>query len=239
MATTMARPMPFDGAYAVAQIWKLDTSPLFKGRYFQLSTMLAEYLMPVLLPGRFKLWAEKYGRLADVAVGFETRIHLLDHEGIPPQLSSRARVSCKAWRMDGNTPVRILYSGTVKQYLAQREEVFGTAVPQSIQIEDVLTAEEVALFEAFDDHYDRLWPWIDAVKGENDRLVRIPHPQLRDLYENRRTFLIQWDLLNMHEPSIGDLDYVIRTYVDGELDREIETGQLLADPDSDSSDEWD
>ena len=236
----MASATAFDGHYAIAQIWKLDTSPLFKGRYFQLSSMLAEYLMPVLLPGRFKLWAEKYGRLADVAVGFEARIHLLDHEGIPPQLSSRARVSCKAWRMEGNTPVRIYYSGTVEQYLTQREEVFGTAVPYSLQIEDVLTAEEVALFEAFDDHYDRMWPWIDAVKGENGRLVRIPHPQLRDLYENRRTFLIQWDLLNMRQPTIEDLDYIRRTYVDGELDSEVATMRLLAaDPDSDSTDEWD
>ena len=41
----------FDGHYAIAQIWKLDTSPLFKGRHFQLSSFLAEYLMPPLLPG--------------------------------------------------------------------------------------------------------------------------------------------------------------------------------------------
>ena len=46
------RPMPFDGAYAAAQLWKLDT---YKGRTIPLSTMLAEYLMlPAFPSARFK-----------------------------------------------------------------------------------------------------------------------------------------------------------------------------------------
>jgi len=231
--------MAFDGHYALAQIWKLDASPLFKGRYFQLSSMLAEYLMPVLLPGRFKLWAEKYDRIACMAPFEHVGIHLQGDEDVPPQLSNEAYLICRAVRTDGPLQVRIRYDGTVQQYLAQREEVFGTAVPYSLQIEDVLTAEEVALFEAFDDRYDRLWPWIDAVKGENGRLVRIPHPKLRDLYERRRAFLMRWDLLNMREPTIEDLDYIQRVYVYGELDSEVTIVRVLADPDSDSTDEFD
>ena len=231
MASAMVHP--FDGHYALAQIWKLDTSPLFKGRYFQLSSMLAEYLMPVLLPGRFKLWAEKYGRLPAVAPCFEARLHILDHEGIPPQLSSRATITCKAWRTDANIPVWIDYHGKVEQYLSQREEVFGTSVPYSIYIDDVLTDEESALFEAFDDRYDHFYPYIDTVKNEHGRRVRIPHPQLRDLYERRKRFLDRGDSLAMRELPIDDTDYIRRIYIGGELETELE--YFLMGPD----DDWD
>ena len=55
----MATTMPFDGRYAAAQLWKLDASPLFRGRYFQLSSMLAEDLMlPAFPSARMKGWSE-------------------------------------------------------------------------------------------------------------------------------------------------------------------------------------
>jgi hypothetical protein len=223
----------FDGHYAIAQIWKLDTSPLFKGRYFQLSSMLAEYLMPVLLPGRFKLWAEKYGRLASIVPFDYVELHLMDHEGIPPQLTIRAQVFCRAVRMDGPLPVRIHYNGTVEQYLAQRDEVFGTAIPYSILIEDRVTAEESKQFEAYEDHYRRVWP---SMRGS----WRRPHPKLHDLYENRKAFLRNWDLRNMRElEDFEDEDHIRRGYVDGELDHEVASIRLPADPDSDSTDEFD
>ena len=43
----------------------------------------------------------------------------------------------------------------------------------------------------------------------------------------------------MREPSIGDLDHIPRIYVDGELDSEVAIVRVLADPDSDSTDEFD
>jgi hypothetical protein len=220
--------MAFDGHYEIAQIWKLDTSPLFKGRYFQLSSYLAEYLMPVLLPGRFKLWAEKYGRIACMAPFDHVGIHLQGDEDVPPQLSNEAYLICRAVRTDGPLQVRIRYDGTVEQYLAQREEVFGTAVPYSIYIEDGLSAEEVEQFEVYDGHYNRAWP---LIRGG----WRTPHPKLRDLFENRKDFLRNWDLRNMRDLEIfEDVDHIRRYYVDGELDAEVASIGVPEDPNSDT-----
>ena len=88
--------MAFDGQYAAAQLWKLDASPLFRGRYFPLSRMLAEHLMlPMFPPGRMKGWAEHYDRLLDAAMDDETVVRLLAREDIPKQLSDHARVECR------------------------------------------------------------------------------------------------------------------------------------------------
>jgi hypothetical protein len=216
----------FDGHYAIAQIWKLDTSPLFKGRYFQLSGFLAEYLMPPLLPGRFKLWAETYGRIPSLAPCGCVGIHLWDDEGIPPQLSDEAHLTCRAVRTDGPLEVRIRYKGTVQQYLAKREEVFGTAVPYSVYIEDELTKEERRQLDAYDEHYDRVWP---SIRGG----WRKPHPKLRDLFENRKALLRHWDTRSMLDlDRYDDVDHIVRYYFEGELYQE--ASFIWEDPNSDT-----
>ena len=116
MASTMARPMPFDGQYAAAQLWKLDGSQLFKGRYFQLSTMLTDYLMlPAFPSARFQHWADQYDRIPYVSIN-QVCTRLLAHEDIPRHLSERAKVHCCGWRTDGKLPVYIYYVGTPSQY---------------------------------------------------------------------------------------------------------------------------
>ena len=142
MATTMVRPMPFEGAYAAAQLWKLDGSPLFKGRYFQLSTMLAEYLMlPAFPSARFKAWADHYYRIPCVSIN-RVSTRLLAHEDIPEHLSEYADVRCRGWRTDGAMPIYITYYGDLTTYLAQREEIFGATAPFGIYVDDRLTDEE-------------------------------------------------------------------------------------------------
>ena len=227
--------MPFDGHYAAAQLWKLDTSPLFKGRYFQLSSMLSEFLMTPAFPSaRFKAWAEKYNRLIEFLRSNELTMYALHHEGIPSHLSSRADISCRASRTDGDIPVRIFYHGPVEQYLRQREEVFGTALPVAIEIQDWLTDEEVAFADAWHDRYNRSWPFTHAVCGPNGRLIRIAHPRLRDLYERSRASIRRWDLVRMSEPSIRDVTYIQRIYAHGELDSEV---LIVRHPDNDTDEE--
>ena len=158
MTTTMVRPMPFDGAYAAAQLWKLDGSPLFKGRYFQLSTMLAEYLMmPAFPSARFKAWAEQHGRLFDTALR-QVTVLLMPNDAIPQHISGDAQIECKALRNVNGAPAWINYHGTVAQYTSQRETIFGTVVPTNVEIKEPLTDEEQAYLGDWFDRYECPWP---------------------------------------------------------------------------------
>ena len=128
----MVRPMPLDGQYAAAQLWKLDA---YKGRTLPLSTMLAECLMLPAYPStRFKAWAEQHGRLFDVAMLRQMTVRLMAHDDIPKYISDGAQLQCKSLRIVDGVRIWINYSGTVAQYLSQREAIFGTAVPTSLEI---------------------------------------------------------------------------------------------------------
>ena len=134
--------MPFDGAYAAAQLRKLDASPLFKGRYFQLSTMLAEYLMmPAFPSARFQDWADQNDRMPFVSIN-QVCTRMLAHEDVPRHLSAHANVRCCGWRTDGALPIYITYYGDLATYMTQREEVFGATAPFKIYVDDRLTDEE-------------------------------------------------------------------------------------------------
>ena len=218
MTSTMVRPMPLDGQYAAAQLWKLDS---IKGRTVPLSTMLAEFLLlPAFPSARFKAWAEQHGRLFDAAMLRQMTVHLLPHDDIPQHISGGAKIQCKAMRIVGGVRMWINYHGTVAQYTSQREEIFGTSMPTSLAIEEPLTDEEQAYLYEWDDRYTCPWPYI-AGQWRHYRMPRRVHPQLIGLYDRYKEVYAQWEEAVEYEPYDGDFNYVVRNYYNGELHTQI------------------
>ena len=235
----MTRPMPLDGQYAGAQLWKLDS---IKGRTVPLSTMLAEFLMlPAFPSARFKAWAEQHGRLFDVAILRQTSVRLMAHDDIPQHISDGAQIERKALRIVDGVRMWINYHGTVAQYVSQREAIFGTSVPTCLTIEEPLTDEEQTYLYEWDDRYVCPWPYI-AGQWRDYRMPRRVHPQLIGLYERYKDFVDQWEAAVEYEPFDGDFSYEVRNYRDGELHsqithmREPNLLQALLDPPADESD---
>ena len=232
----MASAMELDGQYAVAQIEKLDWCPLFQGRCIPICHMLAEYLMPQLLPGRFKVWVEQYGRLPDSFVTREVCFFLQPHEDLPVQISDFADIECKAYRTEDGTWTQINYSGSIASFRALRGQVFGTSALHSVRIIEPLTDEETHMMRAWTMRYNLIWPYI-GYEGDYSR----PHGQLRALYENMKVHERLCATAPLQPPA--GVDYVVRNYVDGLLSSEINCTALededeLSDVSSESSDEW-
>ena len=251
MASAMVRPMPFDGQYAAAQLWKLDS---IKGRHFPLSTMLAEYLMlPAFPSARFKAWAEQYDRLpASTTVMSHAHIHLLPHEEIPQHIDD-AKIVCSALRIVGGASTWIDYHGTLAQYLSQREAIFGTTTPTNVRISVRLTRDERSYVDDWDDRYVCPWPFVDGTwrpgyhaRAPDPVLHRTVHPQLSALYERRRAFWLQWEAALQIEPFDSSHNYVQLRYYDGVLHsrfvhiREPDPLEdVFVDVPDDTTDEWD
>ena len=229
----MASTMTFDGQYASAQLWKLDASPLFRGRYFQLSSILAEYLMlPAFPPARMKGWSEQYGRLSSTVMYPEIDVRLLAHEDIPRQLSDRTKITCRAMRREGAMKVWIYYEGTVAQYLQQRQAVFGSAAPTQLEIMEKPNDEELQYLDKWEERYECPCPYVSGPwVGSRKRA----HPHLRTLYDKLREFAMQWDAAIVGEP-IEEADYIIRCYLDGQRSSEMRVHR--EDVDDDSDDDW-
>ena len=227
MTTTMVRPMALDGQYAAAQLWKLDGSPLVKGRYFQLSTMLAEHLMlPAFPSARIKDRADQYDRMPHASFN-HTSENLLAHEEIPRHLSERAKVHCCGWRTDGELPVYIYYVGTPSQYLTQREEVFGATAPFDIRVEDWLTDEENAFLRKWWKRYRCPYPYVYGpwnVPYSHTATWISPeaHPHLTALYAKMKAHFSLWRNATVHPPDedFDDIVYVERHYSNGKMYRE-------------------
>ena len=224
MATTMVRPMPFDGAYAAAQLWKLDGSPLFRGRYFPLSTMLADYLMmPAFPSARFQDWADHYDRLPYVSIK-QVCIRLLACEDIPRHLSEHATVRCCGWRTDGAMPIYIHFYGDLSTYLAQREEVFGASEPFMINLSDCLLDEENDFLIKWLRRYRCPYPyvyghWSVPFSFTSTGIFAEVHPRLAALYAKDKAHFTRWDAAIVHPPD-EDIDATVyneRRYVDGAL----------------------
>jgi hypothetical protein len=182
--------------------------------------MLAEYLMPQLLPGRFKVWVEQYGRLPDSFVAKEVCFFLLPQEESPVQISDFADIACTTYRIEDGIWTQINYSGSIASFRALREQVFGTSELYSVQIIEPLTDEETYMMQAWVMRYNMIWPYIDYEGGD-----RRPHDQLRALYENMKVHE-RLCLTAPLQPPDG-VDYVVRNYVDGLFSSEIrETGAL-------------
>ena len=233
----MASAMELDGQYAVAQIEKLDWCPLFQGRCIPICRMLAEYLMPQLLPGRFKVWVEQYGRLPNSFVTKEVCFFLLPQEELPVQISDYADLECTAYRPEDGIWTRINYSGSIASFRALREQVFGTSALYSVKIIEPLTDEETYMMQAWVMRYNMIWPYIDYEGGD-----RRPHDQLRALYENMKVHE-RLCLTAPLQPPDG-VDYVVRNYADGLFSSEItwiavQDEDELGDVSSESSDELD
>ena len=233
----MASAMELDGQYAVAQIEKLDWCPLFQGRCIPICSMLSEYLMPQLLPGRIKVWVEQYGRLPDSFVTREVCFFLLPNEQLPVQISDFADITCTAYRTEDGTWTQINYSGSIASFRALRGQVFGTSALHSVQIIEPLTDEETNMMLAWATRYNNIWPYIDYEEG-----VYRPHGQVTALYENMKAHERQYLTAPLQPPD--GVDYVVRNYADGLLSSEI-TWIVPQDEDefsefsSESSDEWD
>jgi hypothetical protein len=210
--------MPFDGQYAAAQLWRLDS---IRGRIAPLSTMLAEFLMlPAFPSARFKAWAEQHGRLFDAAILRQVTVRLMGHDDIPQHISGDAQIECKALRNVNGAPAWINYHGTVAQYTSQRETIFGTVVPTNVEIKEPLTDEEQAYLGEWCDRYECPWPYITGQWIEY-RMPRRVHPQLIGLYERYKEFCAQWDEALEYEPFDGDFNYLVRNYYNGELREQI------------------
>ena len=214
MASAMQHPMPLDGQYAAAQLWKLDA---VKGRSVPISAMLAEYLMlPAFPSARFKAWSEQYGRLPDAAMLTYVTILLTPYEEFPRRLSDDALIECKAMRIVGGVRVWINYHGKVTQFLSQREEIFGTSALTSIKIKDLVNDEERAFLGEWGERYECPWPYV-AGQWINYRMPNRVHPQLAELYEQYKEFFEQWEAAVEYEPFDGDFNYAVRTYHNGVL----------------------
>jgi hypothetical protein len=219
------RPMQFDGAYAAAQLWKLDTSPLFKGCYVQLSAILAEYLMlPAFPSARFKAWAEQYNRLPTVSMAIRSNVplDLLPGEELPGHMADDSTFRCCALHMVGGVWTWIEYQGTLAQYLSQREAIFGTTPPRNVQIADGMTVAEQVYLIDWEERYLTYWPLVNAARRPRRGLrPRAPphsvHPRLATLYAQYRTFLPQWADSIEHEPFEGPHSYVAMRYYNGAL----------------------
>ena len=227
MTSTMVRPMPFDGAYAAAQLWKLDGSPMFKGRYFQLSTMLAEYLMlPAFPSARIKDRADQYDRMPHASFN-HTSTNLLRYEDIPRHLSEQACVRCRGWRTDGELPVYIYYNAPAPTYLAQREEVFGATAPFGIIVEDPTTDEENTFLRKWWKRYRCPYPYVHGpwnVPYSRTSTWILPevHPHLTALEAKMKAQFRLWDAAIVHPPDedFADIVYVERHYSNGKMYRE-------------------
>ena len=231
--------MELDGDYAIAQLEKLDYSPLFQGRCIPICSMLAKYLMPQLLPGRMKTWVEQYGRLPDTFITTEVCFVLLPHEAFPAEVSDYAEIECAAVRNEDGVWTVINYSGSMASFRAMRERVFGTSVLHSIKITEPLTDEELQQMNAWEERYSMAWPYIDYDSGD-----RLPHKEVRVLYDNMKTHYRLWTGLTMQPPE--GASYVERDYIDGVLQSEVnwiavQDDDELSDAASESSDEfgWD
>jgi hypothetical protein len=218
------RPMPFDGAYAAAQLWKLDT---YKGRTIPLSRMLAEYLMlPAFPSARIKDRAEQYDRMPHATHGY-TETRLLAREEIPRHLSERAKVHCCGWRTDGEMPVYIYYAGTPSQYLAQREEIFGATTPFDIRVEDIISDEENAFLHKWEKRYRCPYPyvfgpWNVPYSTTSTGILPEAHPHLTVLYAKMKAHFSLWRNATVHPPDedFDDIVYVERHYSNGKMYRE-------------------
>jgi hypothetical protein len=221
MASAM-RPMPLDGQYAAAQLWKLDS---YKGRTIPLSTMLAEFLMmPAFPSARFKAWAEKYNRLPGTTVISQVQLYLLPHEEIPQQIDDNSVVLCNGLRIVGGVRIWTDYHGTLAQYRSQREAIFGTTTPTSMMIAVRLTNDEHQYINDWDDRYVCPWPLVDGhwrpgyhARAPTPRRHRTVHPHLSALYERHRAFWMQREATVEFEPVDGEHNYVAVRYYDGEL----------------------
>ena len=211
----MARPMQLDGHYARAQLWKLD---MFKGRIIPLSTTLTDYLMLPQFPSdRFRAWVEQYDLLPEA--WWRVVFPLLPHEEFPQHLSEHATVRCKCLKIVDGMQTSITHNGSLAQYMAQRDEIFGDTVPTRFRIIDYKTAEEQAYFDAWYKRYECSWPQV----GARERLSCFdrnaggsrPHPQLLALSTRSRTHLCDWYAAVADEP-VGDF-YVVVEYSNGEL----------------------
>ena len=228
MASAMVRPMPFDGAYAAAQLWKLDSSPLFKGRYFQLSTMLTEYLMlPAFPSARFQDRADQYDRMPHATFNL-TSEHLLAHEDIPRHLSEQACVRCCGWRTDGAMPIYITYYGDLSTYMAQREEVFGATAPFRIYVDDRLTDEENGFLCKWWRRYRSPYPyvyghWNVPFSLTATGILSEVHPHLAALYAKDKAHFRLWHAAIVHPPDedVDDVVYNERIYVGGVLNTNV------------------
>ena len=209
MTTTMVRPMPFDGAYAAAQLWKLDGSPLFQGRYFQLSTMLAEYLMlPAFPSARIKDRADQYDRIPYVSIN-RVCTRLLAHEDIPGHLSEHAAVRCRGWRTDGAMPIYITYYGDLTTYLAQREEE-----------NDFLCM----WWRRYRCPYPYVYGhWNVPFSLTATGILTEVHPRLAALYAKDKAHFRLWHAAIVHPPDedVDDIVYNDRVYVGGVLNANV------------------
>ena len=207
MASSMPRPMAFDGQYAAAQLWKLDASPLFKGRYFQLSNMLADYLMlPAFPSARMKAWAEQYDRMPHATFNY-TNTHLLPNEDIPRHLSEQARVRCRGWRVDGEIPIYIYYTASVPKYLAHREEIFGATAPFGVHVDDCTTDEENAFLHKWWARYRCPYPYVCGrwnVPSTSLVVHSEVHPQLTAIKVKMKAHFRLWDAAIVHPPDDED-----------------------------------
>ena len=247
MASAMVRPMAFDGAYAAAQLWKLDSSPLFRGHYFQLSTMLADYLMmPAFPSARIQAWIEQYGRIVMPVIS-HVQLRILPHEEFPQHVDD-AIVVCSGLRIVDGERRWIDYHGTAAQYLSQREAIFGTSAPTNMLISTQLTDDERQYLNDWDDRYVCPWPLVDGEwrpgfhtrAGAGRRMQA--HPQLRELYERYREFSRRLAAATETEPIEDERDYVAVRYCDGQPTSRFvvrrDENRPVAD-DDDSTDEWD
>ena len=228
-----------DGECAIAQIEKLDYSPLFQGRCIPICSMLAEYLMPQLLPGRFKTWVEQYGRLPDTFITTEVCFILLPHEEFPAEVSDFANVECKAHREENGVLVVISFTGSLACFKAMRERVFGAAPLSSLRIIDPLTDGELHQMNAWEERYSMSWPYIDY---EDDGNARIPHKEVRGLYTKMKIHSRLWSAMTLPDPD--GIAFIERDYVDGLLYAEtnwvlVQDDDELDDIMSDTSDEFD
>ena len=231
--------MELDGDYAIAQLEKLDDCPMLKGQSIPISSMIAEYLMPQLLPGRFKTWVEQYGRLPDSMVTNEVCIVLLPHEEFPVQVSDFANVECKAHREENGVLVVISFTGSLACFRAMRERLFGAAPLSSLKITEPLTDEELHQIGAWEARYWMPWPYIDY---DGERGDRVPHKEVRGLYTKMKIHTRLWSDMTLPDPD--GVAFIERDYIDGLLYAETNWGLVqdddeLDDITSDTTDEFD
>ena len=220
----MTELLYFDGQYASAQLEKLDWCRLFKGRRVHISEQIAEFLMlPKFPSARFEAWARQCQRLPDSNMRLEVCVELLAGEGLPDNLSDRARIQCKVVRMEGVHTLYIDYSATTAQYLAQREALFGTSEPCSIRVKDFLTDEELEYLSMWRERYGCPWPYVHGGwnASANERYVDWrAHEELRPLRHKECEHFRKW-CAAAHRGPDEDEYYIRRFYVDGALNSEV------------------
>ena len=153
--------------------------------------------------------AELYGRMPYVNAGV-VGIHLLSYEPVPNKFSKHARVSCCAWRFDGEMPIYIKYYASVETYLRQRDEIFGTSSTYCVYFTDNLSDRELAFTSRWRREYGAAYPFI---RGVWFRAGSVAHNQLADLLENGVKHREVYDMV-VQKPPAG-LVYRLRIYTDG------------------------